>query len=309
MSKSALPRHDAGPYRDTDELAELARGLTRAPLFHEAVISYTDTVIALRTTGPRYINKLLGRDVRFRIVTLSFCLGVRCRIMGPERGPTYAQLVDALKRTLDGSPRVVKTTLDMMHSMGLLSVEAGQQDQRLKIFVPTPALYALVKHWVLGICSHLDKLEPGSNRVERITSDPDTFEQIALNMGHTFIAGEPLTGRVPALSCFFNHECGWPVLNTLARHAMNGTSIPSLGSIARAYQVSKSQVANVISKSVAAGFVVKTNHDTFMATDLLMRHFEEWVSIMFAFMLISSPDGNMIYDTKAAELRQPAEKL
>ncbi len=309
MSKFALTGPYAGGQKETDALAELARGLTCAPQFREAVITYTDAVIALRTTGPRYINKLLGRDVRFRIVTLCFCLGVRCRLLGPERGPTYAQLVDALKRTLDGSARVVKTTLDMMHAMGLLTVEAGRQDQRLKIFIPTPALYALVKNWMLGICSHLDRLEPGSNRVERIASDPLTVEQIALNMGHAFIGGETLTGRLPALSCFFNHECGWPVLNTLARHAIEGTPIPSLGSIARSFQVSKSQVANVISKSVAAGFVVKTSHDTFMATDLLMENYQEWVSIFFAFMLIASPDGNMIYDTKAAELRHLAETL
>ena len=309
MSKPASTRHLAETSKEPDELGALALSLAASPRFHEAVINYTDAVITLRTTGPRYINKLLGRDVRFRIVTLCFCLGVRCRILGPERGPTYAQLVDALKRTLNGSARVVKTTLDMMHAMGLLTVETGRQDQRLKIFIPTPALDNLVKNWMLGICSHLDTLTPDGRRVERLRSDPCTVEQIALNMGHAFINGEPLTGRVPDLACFFNHECGWPVLNTLARHAIEGTAIPSLGSIARSFQVSKSQVANVISKSVAAGFVVKTSDDTFMATRLLMEQYEAWVSVFFAFMMIASPEGNMIYDTKAAAVRHLAETL
>lgn len=271
-----------------DHLAARARALLADPAFPAATTAFTASMNRFRREGQGPLNKLLGRDIRFRVVNLCFCLHVRGQLVGPERGASFGEMVEATRRTLGGSPRVVRTTLDMMRRMGLVDVEAGRADRRVSIFVPTAPLMATVRAWLAGVMVHLDALEPGVRRAERIAAEPGFVEHVAVAMGEAFLAGEPLTGRVPELACFFRHECGWPVLNTVVAHAREDLPLPTLGVLAETYGLTKSQVANVVTLAVENGYLVRDAAGRATVTPALMAAYDRWAAIFFAFMLTVS---------------------
>ncbi len=268
-----------------DHLAQRARALLADPAFPAAAVAFTAAMNRFRREGRGPLNKLLGRDIRFRVVNLCFCLHVRGVLVGPERGASFGEMVEATRRTLGGSPRVVRTTLDMMRKLGLVDVEVGSTDRRVSIFVPTPALLATVRVWLAGVMAHLDLLEPAGRRAERFAAEPGFVEHVAVAMGDAFLAGEPLTGRVPELSCFFLHECGWPVLNTVVAHARDGLPLPTLGVLADTYGLTKSQVANVVTLAVESGFLVRDAGGRATVTPALVAAYDRWAATFFAFML------------------------
>lgn len=283
-----------------DPLEVRAASLLADPAFPAATTGFITAMNRFRREGRGPINKLLGRDVRFRVVNLCFCLHVRGRLVGSERGASFGEMVEAIRRTLGGSPRVVRTTLDMMRKMGLVDVEAGSVDRRVSIFAPTPALMALVRGWLAGVMTHLDLLEPEGRRAERFTTEPGFVEHVAVAMGEAFLAGEPLTGRIPELSCFFLYECGWPVLNTVVAHAREGLPLPTLGVIAETYGLTKSQVANVVTLAVENGFLVRDAAGRATVTPALMAAYDRWAAIFFAFMLSVSDTTRPPADTGLA---------
>lgn len=284
-----------------DALAERARAILADPAFPAAAVAFTAAMNRFRRDSRGMLNKLLGRDIRFRVVNLCFCLHVRGRLVGPERGASFGEMVEATRRTLGGSPRVVRTTLDMMRKMNFVDVEAGSTDRRVSIFVPTPALMATVRGWLAGVMTHLDPFEPEGRRAERLLTEPGFVEHVAVAMGEAFLAGEPLTGRVPELSCFFLHECGWPVLNTVVAHAREGLPLPTLGVLAETYGLTKSQVANVVTRAVERGFLVKDADGRAAVTPALVAAFDRWAAIFFAFMLTVSDTTRPPADPAVAE--------
>lgn len=284
-----------------DPLADLAERILVSPEFPLAAEEFTRSMNRFRREGPRQINKLLGRDIRFRVVNLCFCLHVRGLLVGPEKGATFLQLVDATARTLGGSARVVRTTLEMMVQMGLVTVASGETDLRTRVYLPTAGLMAMVRAWLAGVMGQIDILDPAGRRLERFAADDGIVEQTALNMAHAFLEGESLTGRVPELSCFFQHDSGWPVLNTVIAHTSEGTTIPTLGVIAETFGLTKSQVANVVGKAVDRGLLVRDGTRTLLATPDLVAANRRWIAVFLAFLMrASTPDGR-IDDRVAAE--------
>jgi len=265
-----------------DPLLARAAGFREAPGFPEAVRVFAESMANFRLHGPKLINKLLGQDVRFRIVCFTLYLHYEDAEGEVDAGATYSRVLDLISRTVGGGHRVVETTLDLMSVMGLVVAERGTVDRRLKLYRPTDPLMRLLRIWLEGCFVPLDLVDPEGGRMARLRQGDEIVRQFMLGVGRGLRAREILTRRMPRFSCFFDSDGGWPFLAIIMAEALAGRPLPSRSEIASRFGVSKSQIAVVATEAARLGFLQADERGVWVTPDL-MSEFERWVSINLAF--------------------------
>lgn len=287
-----------------EDLLHRAQYVRQHPAFAEAVKIFTHAMADFRLNGPRLVNKLLGQDVRFRTVCFVYYLQHEKMTGGDgDEGPTYSRVLDLVQNSIGGSQRVVTTTLEMLLAMGLVTIERGVRDGRLKIYRPTPSMYELLRAWLTGCFAALDIIEPGANRIARLRADDGIMTDFILGVGRDFRDNEPLTERVPEFACFFHREGGGPLLAMAITAGYAGTTLPSRGEIAAKFGLSKTQIASLANDAIGNGLLSTQSNGSLRPTAKLVSCYELWSSIAFAFyMRASEPQCR-----QSAELLQAAQ--
>jgi DNA-binding PadR family transcriptional regulator len=288
MKISGTAAEDGG-----DILLDRAAQFRAAPRFPEAMQTFTESMAKFRLSKPKRINKLLGRDARFRTVCFTLYLHFESQERGADAGASYTRVLELVTSTMGVGHRVVDATLDMMSSTGLVVIERGKIDRRLKLYRPTEAFYELLRGWLEGCFIPLDFIEPEGRRMARLRESDDIARQFITGLGRSFREGELLNLRMPHFSCFFNREGGWPFLAIAMSEAFAGRPLPSRSEIAHRYGISKSQIAVVATEAAQFGLLT-IDPDGARVTAKLLADYEYWVSVCLAiFASITTPSLEM----------------
>ena len=271
-----------------DLILERAMQIRAAARFPEAVKAFTDRMVEFRLNGPRHINKLFGQDARYRMVCFTLYLHYDTTDAGLNQGASYTRLLELTAKTTGGGHRVVETTLDLMLAMGLVTVERGPSDRRLKLYRPTAAMFRMLRVWLEGSLAPLDLIEPHANRVARLHAGDEIMRQFFLGVGRAFRDGEPFTRRLPRFSCFFDREGGWPFLAIAVTQALANSPLPGRGAIASRLGISKSQIAVVSTEATRLG-LLRVHDGAVYATPELVSEYEQWVAICLALFATATP--------------------
>jgi len=275
------------PSHSDDTLTALSTAIRASQGFREAARLFCESMASFRLGGPRRINKLVSQDVRFRTVIFTLYLHFRASAVLPDEGATHTRVFDLVSRSSGGGSRAVRNTLDLMKHMGLLAVESGVQNRRLRLYRPTPAMLALAKTWVERCLMPLDLIHKERRSAPRQKVDDDVLRAFVFGLGRALLADAGANPDAAALRCFFEREGGWPFLSICAREALEGRPLPSRSEIAKRFGFSKSQIAMVATEATRLGYL-RTAGDGVWATDELLARYERWVSNNLALFALAA---------------------
>jgi DNA-binding MarR family transcriptional regulator len=261
---------------EKDWLMEEAARLAALPTFPAAVREYALGLAHFRRS-PRFVNKLISHDSRWRVVGYLLYLHA-------EGGATYGRLLDLCTRRQEVSPRVLKTILALLQFTGFVHVRRCSADRRLKFYAPTERMDAFVRQWLGYGVNALDILEPEMQRARMLREDPDFIGRFLASGGRDYLTSTPPADRMPDFIAFFGSREGAAAATLAVMLAdFDRQPAPSRAEIARTFGLSKTQVANVLAAGEAIGYFAPDEAGVPAATPHLRDTFGAWISIELAF--------------------------
>ena len=266
-----------------DRLVAEAAVLRTSASFDRAVRAYTLGVAKLRES-PWLLNKLISREVRFRVIGYLLYLHADRALFGPNGGATYGRLLETCMRRREVSPRVLKTMLALLQLSGFVDVRRGEKDKRVKFYQPTDRMFGFVRQWLDYAVTSLDVLQPRMRRAEMLRDDPGFIERFLVNGGRDHVDDGPVASRMPKFVAFFGgREGASGVILAVMQAEFDDVPLPSRAALARRFGLSKTQVTKIIAEGVALGFFSTDPAAVPSSTTELREEYRRWISLELAF--------------------------
>jgi hypothetical protein len=268
---------------EQDELAAHAACLLALPAFPKAVREYTVGLARFRES-PRFANKLISYDTRWRVVGYLLYLAADRERFGADGGATYGRLLEICTRRQEVSPRVLKTMLALLKFTGFIETISSDTDRRSKLYRPTARMDQFVNLWLGYAVSALDLLEPDMQRTRMLREDSGFAERFLVSGGREHLTATPPADRMPEFIAFYGARdgAGAAVLSVMLAD-IDDTPVPSRAAIAKQFGLSKTQVGNVLATGEAKGFFALDGAGVPAATQHLRDSYGRWISIELAF--------------------------
>jgi hypothetical protein len=263
-----------------DILLEKASAYAASPRFSEAVLEYTIGHLRFRQ-APRFVNKLVSNDVRWRIVGHLLYLDADRETYGAEGGATYGRLLDICTRQQQASRRALTAVLALMRITGFVTT-IKSQDGRSKFYKPTKRIKDFQNQWLGYGVRALEILEPDQTR-SHLLDDDEATRRFLVSAGREHL-DRPLIERMPEIAeVFGTREGSGTVLFAILFADMENQPCPSRAEIAARYGLSKTQVRNNVLAAAEAGYLTLDAKGAARPTQRLVDLIHRWVSLELAF--------------------------
>jgi hypothetical protein len=268
---------------DHDRLQRLAASFRASRDFASVLRDYTFALVGFRT-DPRFVNKLISHQSRFRLVNHLLFLHAEKVLGGKKGGVTYTEMADLCAQYPDIGLRVLKTMLPMLVLTGYAHVGRDENDGRMKIYTPTAKLFAVARVRLETIIAALQVLQPDVPYAAALRDDPLFLLRAVSLSGRASLDAEPLAVLMPEFATFAGEREGAaPVIYAVMLADLDAAPLPSRAAIANRFGLSKTQVWSVLSEGARLGYFVVDGNAPPAATGKLRECYTALISLELAF--------------------------
>jgi hypothetical protein len=274
---------------DYDSLQQAAAGFRASDRFAAVLRDYTSALVRFRQ-DPRFVNKLVSHQTRFRLVNHLLCRHAEKVLAGGPGGVTYSEMLDLCATNPDIGLRVLKSMLPMLVVTGHAAVARDANDRRVKIYTPTERLLAVARLRLEPIVAALQVLQPDIPRAAALRNDPGFLMRAVYLGGHSDHAISFLISCLPEFTAFSgSREGAAPVVYAVMLADMDAAPLKSRTALAKQFGLSKTQVWSVFAEGERLGYFAGQGDAVPVATDRLRRDYANWTALELAFSTIVLP--------------------
>jgi DNA-binding MarR family transcriptional regulator len=246
---SALPNESPD-----DPLADMAQVLLAQSTFERAARHYIEHIVEWRRELGLYnrVGTEIGQHITYYIALLHFTQPPD----RPTEGATYSNILAICERRGQCGPRALRTILQALRVMGLITMRRAEGDGRVQVYAPSERLTVALREHLKQTMRCLDLIFDEARYAPRIEAERPFASQILAKSGRPYIdLNLQIVEAVPDLEALITLRGGCPTMFRLLKSHIDGVPAPSPQLIAKEFKLSASQVRNVIQAAEISGLI------------------------------------------------------